>query len=127
MKKWLDMADDDNPVSIVNMVYDECLALREFSGYEREIMKVFRNRVYSGGMVSDKWSSVAGMILLANRPVDEGNVEEVVNNSVGRYLKKFGRKPVNKDLEWFNFDMHTAAGKLALHVFMKQISKNKEY
>jgi len=121
---WLNM--DDDPSQIVEDLYEELLKKRKLTSYEHAALRLLKSRVYQGGMVDDRKACLACMLLLVYRGLDEKKAKEQIKWGVRRWTRNSKRKkPRTVNLPWYVFDMHTAIGKFAEAVFMK--NKAKEY
>lgn len=116
---------NDNPVTIVDELYDACLDVREYSDYERAGMKVLKSRCHMGGMWGDRCITLSTLVMMsARKPITEKEVKIDVKKGANKWKVRTGRdKPKTVDIPWYCFDMHTQAGKIARSIFMKHKAK----
>jgi len=93
--------------------------------YRMRAARMLHSRMFQGGMYDDRMACLAGMVLVNNRPgFDPKTVKQDIADGLKRYKVAGGKKPKKKELPWYVFDMHTAAGKFASSVFMKHKAKD---
>lgn len=121
---WMDEADG-NPNGIADEACEACEVGRaDISDYEKGALNVFRRRMKSGGMFVDRWLCLAAMVLVVSRGIEKEAVEKAAADGVSHWAAEAGgRKPRTVNLPWYVFDMHTAPGKMALAIFMKNHAK----
>lgn len=122
MRFWLAKVKGDDPASIAEDVFKsaEAAGLTE---YELNACRTFRSRVYQGGMLADRFSCLAGIVLIKKRRLKEEEVAAHVQEATKRYFLAGGKKPISRNaLPWWSLDMHTQIGKMASSAFMKRIA-----
>lgn len=125
MRLWLSRSEE--PTEVANDLSRRIETdYRDLSKYEKAAVEVLRRRAGQGGMLGDRWACVACMILIVLRGLDEADVQRDVEKGLKRWLAEKGRKPkeytqetLPKEYLPVMFDSHTAAGKMAISVYMK--------
>jgi len=97
---------------------------RELSDVESKALAAIKGRARMGGMLSDRIMSLASLILLASRSINVGDIEDLKESGLRRWVSVNGmRKPRTVNLPWYVFDMHTRVGMWAENIVMKRYSE----
>jgi len=94
------------------------------SGYEIPALRMLAKRTRMGGMLGDRQCALATMVLVSHRGLKQKDVQAGVKRGLGAWVDRVGRKrPRTVEMPWYVFDMHTAAGKMALYTYLKHYAK----
>ena len=114
-----------DPPSIIDVMHEEIGSLRRLSAYEKKVLEHLHKRAYGGGMLADKQGCMSAMVLVVTRGLHRATVKGRLQKDLRRYKEEIGRAPRIINLPVYCWDSHTQAGKMALHILMKQ--GKKEY
>lgn len=117
VREYIEKAKGD-PASVVDEVFEDCA--KTCSEYEKNALRILRVRATKGGMLCDRYCSLAAMVLIAKRGLVKEEIDSYVKEALSVWTTNFNRQPQMAELPWFVFDMHTAIGQLAFDVFMKR-------
>lgn len=96
----------------------QSIAGRKPTDYEKRAFAIANWKRYAGGLIEDRWMTIATMILTLMRGLEEPKVNEVI--IAQRAVFKDTPLPSVVPLPWYVFDMHTRAGRLARAVYLKK-------
>ena len=122
---WIPKTNDPtcDIVGLADDLASACNEVRELTPYESSVMKVLKGRARMGGMFGDRIMSLAAILLLTHRGIEEGYIDDLVEVGLKRWVDSHGkRKPKTVNLPWYVFDFHTQVGKIAVSIWRKNKS-----
>lgn len=108
-------------------VEEWALRSRPLSNYEKEAIRLLRQRSAVGGMVGDQMVPIAAIPIIVYRGMDPDSLKDAVKEGSKKWEAEVKRsKPKAVALPWYCFDMHTQVGKIALGAIARREKIDKD-
>jgi hypothetical protein len=118
---WFDvLRKKEDPSYVADRLHETMDGVIDFTDYEKAAFDLLRKRAGMGGMMVDRRTAIAAMILIYFRRLNPNDIEAGMDFGTKRLGDQ--KKLKTSELPWYAFDKHTQLGKIALANIAK---KNK--